>query len=106
MIQADQSSFHQFPILSELMNFRSHLDGIRFASWTFREVLDRLLAIAAAPVKSVTKNEHNYSKELVEKSCLVISSVISELANQTVNGENDLQCLGTIHKPFGQKSRF
>ena len=45
MIQAGDLTSHQFPILNELMNFRSHMDGIRFASWTFREVLDRLLSI-------------------------------------------------------------
>ena len=45
MIQAGDTNVHQFPILNELMNFRSHMDGIRFGSWTFREVLDRLLAI-------------------------------------------------------------
>ena len=55
MIQAGDSLSHQFPILSELMNFRSHMDGIRFGSWTFREVLDRLLAISAAPVKQTLK---------------------------------------------------
>ena len=42
----------------------------------------------------VQAGESTYSKELVEKSCLVVSSVISELANQTVSGESDLQCLG------------
>ena len=99
MIQAGDSLSHQFPILSELMNFRSHMDGIRFGSWTFREVLDRLLTIASAPVKSALKpgaaaDQSGYSKELVEKSCLVVSSVISELANQTMSGETDLQCLG------------
>ena len=117
MIQAGDTNVHQFPILNELMNFRSHMDGIRFGSWTFREVLDRLLAIckfiftiffwtlksqffhfsASAPVKHALKGDPSspaYSKELVEKSCLVVSSVISELANQTMSGETDLQCLG------------
>ena len=60
-------------------------------------VLDRLLAISSAPVKHALKGDltnPGYSKELVEKSCLVVSSVISELANQTMSGETDLQCLG------------
>ena len=65
MIQAGDSLSHQFPILSELMNFRSHMDGIRFGSWTFREVLDRLLAISAAPVKQTLKVTHMYDLSLV-----------------------------------------
>jgi E3 ubiquitin-protein ligase MYCBP2 len=96
MIQAGDSSSQRFPILNELMNFRSHMDGIRFGSWTFREVLDRLLAIASIPVKQALKGDTTtiYSKELVEKSCQVVSSVISELANQTINCETDLHSLG------------
>ena len=65
MIQAGDSLSHQFPILSELMNFRSHMDGIRFGSWTFREVLDRLLAISAAPVKQTLKVTHMSDLSLV-----------------------------------------
>ena len=46
-------------------------------------------------MKQALKGETStYSKELVEKSCLVVSSVIAELANQTINGDTDLQCLG------------
>ena len=36
MIQAGDLTSHQFPVLNELMNYRSHMDGIRFGSWTFR----------------------------------------------------------------------
>ena len=36
MIQAGDLTSHQFPVLNELMNYRSHLDGVRFGSWTFR----------------------------------------------------------------------
>jgi hypothetical protein len=54
------------------MNYRSHLDGVRFGSWSFREVLDRLLAIASSPVKQALKGEPvSHSTELVEKACQV-----------------------------------
>ena len=56
-----------------------------------------IIFLASAPVKQALKGDPGspaYSKELVEKSCLVVSSVISELANQTMSGETDLQCLG------------
>ena len=36
MIQAGDLTSHQFPVLNELMNYRSHMDGIRFGYWTFR----------------------------------------------------------------------
>ena len=36
MIQAGDNSSQRFPILTELMNYQSHLDGIKFASWSFR----------------------------------------------------------------------
>ena len=89
------SAAQRFPILNELMNYQGHLEGIRFGSWSFREVLDRLLAIASLPVRQALKGEQRaFSKELEEKSCQVISAVISELANQRVSNEADLQSLG------------
>ena len=96
MLQAGDSSSQRFPILNELMNFRNHTEGPRFGSWTFREVLDRLLGIACSPVKQALKGETAivHSKELVENCCQLINAVISELANETVSGEADLQSLG------------
>ena len=61
MIQAGDaistSSQQRFPVLHELMNYQSHLDGARFASWSFREVLDRLLRIVSLPVKQALRGE-------------------------------------------------
>ena len=96
MIQAsDGSSQQRFPVLTELMNYQSHLEGVRFASWSFREVLDRLLNIVSLPVKQALKGEAvSVSRELEEKSCHVISAVISELANKSASNEGDLQSLG------------
>lgn len=95
MIQAGDNSLQRFPILTELMNYQSHLDGIRFASWSFREVLDRLLNIVSLPVKQSLKGEQIcYSKDLEEKACHVIAAVIAELSTQSLSTENDIQSLG------------
>jgi E3 ubiquitin-protein ligase MYCBP2 len=100
MIQAGDavgstSSQQRFPILHELMNYQSHLDGVRFASWSFREVLDRLLEIVSLPVKQGLRGEPIvFSRDLEEKACHVVSAVISELANETVSSESDIQNLG------------
>ena len=95
MIQAGDSTVQRFPVLTELMNFKVHQDGLKFSSWTFREVLDRLLVIASQPVKQALKGEPvSFSKDLVEKACQVVSSVISELANQTISCETEIQSLG------------
>eukprot|EP00095_Tigriopus_kingsejongensis_P005847 maker-scaffold697_size109876-snap-gene-0.24 protein:Tk05847 transcript:maker-scaffold697_size109876-snap-gene-0.24-mRNA-1 annotation:"e3 ubiquitin-protein ligase mycbp2 isoform x1" len=95
MIQAGDSQSHRFPILNELMSYQSHVEGVKFASWSFREVLDRLLCIVSLPVKQMLKGEPiGFSKQLEEKSCQVISAVIAELANQTITNESEIQGLG------------
>ena len=75
----------RFPILTELMNYRSHLDGVRFGSWSFREVLDRLLSIASCPVKQALKGEPvGHASELVEKACQVSFQYTMSLLNYFV----------------------
>ena len=71
------------------MNYRSHLDGVRFGSWSFREVLDRLLSIASSPVRQALKGEPvGHASELVEKACQVI--------NYVINSENQMDLKGKI----------
>lgn len=99
MIQAgdNNGATQRFPILTELMNFRITQDGpVRYESWTFRDVLDRLLIIASIPVKQALKGEcSTYSPMLIEIACRVVSNVISELANQSAySSESDIQNLG------------
>ena len=55
MIQAGDNSVQKFPLLTEMMSYQSNFEGVRFASWSFREVLDRLLAIVSQPVKQALK---------------------------------------------------
>lgn len=105
MTQAgDGTMSPRFPVLSELMLSKTLLRGDNnrgvgeFSafndSWTFKDVLERLLIVASSPVsqallgKSVT-----FSDGLVVKSCQVISSVVSELANQSFFQDNDIQNL-------------
>ena len=96
MLQAGETCVQRFPILTELMNFRVHQDGgAKYSAWTFRDVLDRLLVIASQPVKQALKGEPvSFSRSLVEKAAQVISSVISELANQTLTCETEMHSLG------------
>ena len=64
------------------MNYQSQGEATRFGSWTFTDVLTNLLGIVSQPVEQALKGlSVQHSKELVDKSCRLIASVISELSN-------------------------
>uniref|UniRef100_A0A0K2UH48 RCR-type E3 ubiquitin transferase n=1 Tax=Lepeophtheirus salmonis TaxID=72036 RepID=A0A0K2UH48_LEPSM len=95
MIQAGDTSVQRFPVLTETMNYLSHGENLRYGSWSFREVLDRLLNIGSLSIKQNLHGEpQSFSPELVEKACKVISSVISELTNQSTSSEPDIHSIG------------
>ena len=76
----------KYPILSEVMNYQSQAEAARFGGWTFSDVLSKLLSIVSVPVEqALLSSSAVHSKELVNKSCRLIASVISELSN-TKNG--------------------
>jgi E3 ubiquitin-protein ligase MYCBP2 len=72
----------KYPILSEVMNYQSQVEAVRFGSWTFPDVLGKLLNIVCLPVRQCLQNQKiSHSGELVSKACRLIATVISELCN-------------------------
>ena len=45
------SNLCRYPILSEVMNYQSQADAVKFGAWKFSDVLTRLLAIVSVPVE-------------------------------------------------------
>ena len=79
----DMSPSCKYPILTEVMNYQSHSEAVKFGSWTFEDVLSKLLNIVSEPVEHALKTGVvlRTSEDLVNKSCRLISTVISELSN-------------------------
>jgi E3 ubiquitin-protein ligase MYCBP2 len=74
------------------MNYQSNTEAVKFGSWTFEDVLSKLLNIVTEPVEHSLKTGvvSDTSHDLVNKSCRLISTVISELSNTKNNQETGL----------------
>lgn len=89
---------HQYPILVEQMIYRTQQEKIDFLSnsWTFKDVLMRLLDIISNPIKikienlynrSGNSNEQKYGKDinqgLINNCCHLLARVLAEIVYQT-----------------------
>lgn len=84
---------HPYPILVEQMTYRTQLDKYEFQgnTWTFNEVLVRLLDIISYPIKSNIENAYNrsflnnsvlnvnYHQNLIDNCCHLLARVLSEI---------------------------
>ena len=72
----------RYPILAEVMNYHSQAEAVKYGSWAFTDVLNRLLTIVTLPISEGLQGEKvSYSKELMNKTCRLIACVVSELSN-------------------------
>ncbi|ALC49441.1 hiw [Drosophila busckii] len=94
---------HQYPILVEQMIYRTQQEKSDFLSntWTFKDVLVRLLDIIASPIRSrieliysrcmggsyVLKESINQG--LIDNCCHLLARVLAEIVYQTALGEFD-----------------
>ncbi|GLH12984.1 Probable E3 ubiquitin-protein ligase HERC2 [Gryllus bimaculatus] len=91
---------HHYPVLAEQMSHRSQVEGAPAPAWPFREVLERLLGLAALPVRQALCHERpTLSPELVRHCCHLLARVIAELASQSSGTDEDLQgaCGRVLH---------
>ncbi|KAL9885814.1 MYC binding protein highwire isoform 2-T2 [Glossina fuscipes fuscipes] len=98
---------HQYPILVEQMIYRTQQEKSDFLSnsWTFKDVLMRLLDIIANPIRDRIENIYNRSvhfnysngsvcsKEmnqgLIDNCCHLLGRVLAEIVYQTALGDYD-----------------
>lgn len=92
---------YQFPVLVEQMTYRTQLEKNEYLSntWTFNDVLVRLLDIIAYPIKSKIENMHSrcgYSmtsvntgihQKLIDNCCHLLTRVLSEIIFQSSPSE-------------------
>lgn len=87
---------YQYPVLVEQMTYRTQLEKNEFLcnSWTFNDVLIRLLDIISYPIKSKIENIYNrgYShtsinanihQKLIDNCCHLLARVLSEIVYQS-----------------------
>ena len=86
----------RFPILSEVMSYHSQSETVKFSLWNFSDVLNRLLVIVSQPIHEALSNEKiSFSTELVDKTCRLISCVVSELSSLKGGAEAGLASIAT-----------
>ncbi|KAG0414124.1 hypothetical protein HPB47_008717, partial [Ixodes persulcatus] len=67
-------------------------EGLPAESCSFREVLERLMAIVVAPVQGILKHDaERPSPKLVSSTCAFLSAVVAELSSQTIGCVVDVQ---------------
>ncbi|XP_035682944.1 E3 ubiquitin-protein ligase MYCBP2-like isoform X1 [Branchiostoma floridae] len=82
----------RFPILVQHMEHRSQLEGAGTGHCTFKEVLDKLLAIVVVPVRiQLSGEEVIYSDALVCNTCALLAAIVGELATAATGSENEIQ---------------
>lgn len=95
---------HQYPILVEQMIYRTQQEKADFLSnsWTFKDVLVRLLDIIANPIRARIENIYNRSVQfnyvgayggkdtnqgLIDNCCHLLARVLAEIVYQTALGD-------------------
>ncbi|KAM8720838.1 hypothetical protein ACLKA7_006822 [Drosophila subpalustris] len=112
---------HQYPILVEQMIYRTQQEKSDFLSnsWTFKDVLVRLLDIIASPIRSRIESIYSRSlggsyavKEsinqgLIDNCCHLLARVLAEIVYQTALGEYDKLFLPprTLHSTCSRFAR-
>eukprot|EP00058_Branchiostoma_floridae_P002865 XP_002588353.1 hypothetical protein BRAFLDRAFT_81492 [Branchiostoma floridae] len=78
--------------LVQHMEHRSQLEGAGTGHCTFKEVLDKLLAIVVVPVRiQLSGEEVIYSDALVCNTCALLAAIVGELATAATGSENEIQ---------------
>lgn len=89
---------HQYPVLVEQMIYRSQQEKcFRSNSWTFKDVLVKLLDIIANPVRTRIENIYNQSaslerfcnQKLIDNCCHLLARVLAEIVYQSCTVETD-----------------
>ena len=91
----------QYPVLVEHMLYCSQVEGHAFFHRSWRSVLDRLLSIAAGPVRQALNNQSvSWSDQLVRHACRLLARIVAELAAQACCTDVSFPLLYIIIKCF------
>lgn len=107
---------HQYPVLVEQMIYRSQQEKcFRSNSWTFKEVLVKLLDIIANPIRTRIENIYNQcptldrgcNQKLIDNCCYLLARVLAEIVYQSCTVEPDPTLLPTcmLHTTCSRFSR-
>lgn len=97
---------HQYPVLVEQMIYRTQQEkNFITNTWTFKDVLVRLLDIIAHPIKSKIENIYNRSQhylnsfnkqtnqKLIDNCCHLLARVLAEIVYQSCSSDVELSFL-------------
>lgn len=84
--------YHHYPILVEQITHRSQLEcnnlGISASTWTWKDVLDRLLNLIIDPItNALMGSKLNPFADLAKHCCHLLARVIAELVYQCSSSE-------------------
>nr|XP_032288913.1 E3 ubiquitin-protein ligase highwire [Drosophila virilis] len=112
---------HQYPILVEQMIYRTQQEKSDFLSnsWTFKDVLVRLLEIIASPIRARIESIYSrclggsyafkecINQGLIDNCCHLLARVLAEIVYQTALGEYDKLFLPprTLHSTSSRFAR-
>ncbi|OPL20524.1 hypothetical protein AM593_06193, partial [Mytilus galloprovincialis] len=87
---------HRFPLLVSHMTYRMEMAGLGGNQVSFREVLDKLLTVITLPVRQeLDRDKPSYPSVLVDNTCALLSTIISELSATSIGLEMDLSSTPT-----------
>lgn len=94
---------HQYPVLVEQITYRTQIEKSDYSSntWTFNDVLIRLLEIVSSPIRSEIENIFNKScyvdssvanlnQSLIDNCCLLLARVLSEIVEQSCSHDAEI----------------
>lgn len=88
---------HQYPVLVEQITYRTQFSS---NTWTFNDVLIRLLDIVSGPIRTEIENVFNkgyyvdttyttINHSLIDNCCLLLARVLSEIVEQSCSIETE-----------------
>ncbi|KAG8179148.1 hypothetical protein JTE90_015337 [Oedothorax gibbosus] len=85
------SEILKFPVLVDCVNMRTEREGCNPGSCSFREVLERLLAIVKQPLEAMLHQESvKHSSKLITNACAFIAVIVAELSYQSAGTVLDM----------------
>lgn len=97
---------HQYPVLVEQITYRTQIEKSDYSSntWTFNDVLIRLLDIVSSPIRSEIENIFNkgcymdasltnLNQSLIDNCCLLLARVLSEIVEQSCSHDAEISSI-------------
>ncbi|XP_042905925.1 E3 ubiquitin-protein ligase MYCBP2 isoform X1 [Parasteatoda tepidariorum] len=89
------SETYRYPVLVDCINLRTEREGCNPGPCSFKEVLDRLLAIVKQPLDAMLQQESiKHSSKLITNACAFIAVIVAELSYQSSGTVLDMHGTG------------